>query len=57
MDIIDLLDKVPMKEGRYVISSDMSPELKDVCEKTNALKDEREKKIQERIRVKRSMGL
>ena len=56
-EIYDMLNDVPVKNGRYVISDNMDPELKEICVETNKFKDEREKALFERRKIKRSMGL
>ena len=50
-EILYMLNDVPMENGRYVISEDMNPILREVCEKTNAARDEREKIFLERRRL------
>lgn len=56
-ELLDALNDVPVENRRYVISSDMSEELRRVCESVNKRKDEREKYFSERRKIKRSMGL
>ena len=56
-ELLDALNDVPVENRRYVISSDMSEELRRVCESVNKKKDEREKYFSERRKIKRSMGL
>jgi hypothetical protein len=56
-ELLEQLSDVPVKNGRYVITDDMSPELKEICQETNAAKEERERTVLERRRIKRSMGL
>lgn len=56
-EILKMLDDVPMKNGMYVISNDMDPDLKAACERTNKWKEERNKTLSERRKVKHSMGL
>ncbi|MCI5583098.1 MAG: TIGR02452 family protein [Anaeroplasma sp.] len=51
-EILYMLNDVPMENGRYFISEDMNPILREVCEKTNAARDEREKIFLERRRLK-----
>lgn len=56
-ELLDMLGDVPVKNGRYVITDDMSKELKEICEETNKMKEERERIVLERRKIKRSMGL
>lgn len=56
-ELLDMLGDVPVKNGRYVITDDMNPELKEICEETNKMKEERERIVIERRKIKRSMGL
>lgn len=56
-ELLDALNDVPVENRRYVISSDMSEELRRVCESVNKRKDEREKYFSEKRKIKRSMGL
>ena len=57
MELLEMLNDVPVENRRYVITEGMDPDLKRVCEKINALKDEREKFLSERRKKKRSSGL
>ena len=55
-ELLEMLYDVVMENGRYVITDDMDSELREICEKTNAGRDERDKVLAER-RIKRFMKL
>ncbi|MBR3208895.1 MAG: hypothetical protein IKF82_01370 [Bacilli bacterium] len=57
MELLEMLNDVPAENGRYVITEGMDPDLRRMCERTNALKDKREKILSERRKIKRSLGL
>lgn len=56
-EIIELLSDVVMENGRYVITEDMDPEIREICEKTNLARDERDKILSARREKKRLEGM